>query len=237
MSPYKRIGHKGADTIAPGNTLASFDAALQQGVDMVEFDVLSEHLDGSGELYLAHDPADLRARSATAVTLAEGLAHFAQDAWTGVELNVDLKLPGYEERVAEALHEHGLAPRVLVSSMEPASLARMRSLDAAVRLGLSVPRVRRNYLAHPVTRVPAAGALLLARRVLPRRLAAAVAAGEIDAVMAHWSLVTPRFATSVLEAGAELYVWTVDEAERIERLSGLGVTGIISNDPRLFAGA
>jgi len=29
-------------------------------------------------------------------------------------------------------------------------------------------------------------------------------------------------------------VWTVDEARRIERLEAMGVTGIITNDPRLF---
>ena len=40
----KRIGHKGADHIAPGNTLESFDAALAAGVDMVEFDVLPDSL-------------------------------------------------------------------------------------------------------------------------------------------------------------------------------------------------
>jgi len=35
-----RIGHKGADLIEPGNTLASFDAAVHHGVDMIELDVL-----------------------------------------------------------------------------------------------------------------------------------------------------------------------------------------------------
>jgi glycerophosphoryl diester phosphodiesterase len=39
----------------------------------------------------------------------------------------------------------------------------------------------------------------------------------------------------VREAGGELYVWTVDDAEQIRALAGLGVTGIITNDPRLFA--
>jgi glycerophosphoryl diester phosphodiesterase len=38
----------------------------------------------------------------------------------------------------------------------------------------------------------------------------------------------------VLGAGGELYVWTVDAGERIERLQQLGVTGVITNDPRLF---
>ena len=36
----KRVGHKGADLIVPGNTPESFDAALALGVDMIEFDVL-----------------------------------------------------------------------------------------------------------------------------------------------------------------------------------------------------
>ena len=51
----RRVGHKGADLIAPGNTVASFDAAVEAGVDMIEFDVLPEHADGTGELFLAHD--------------------------------------------------------------------------------------------------------------------------------------------------------------------------------------
>ena len=38
----RRVGHKGADHIAPGNTTASFDAALAADVDMIEFDVLPE---------------------------------------------------------------------------------------------------------------------------------------------------------------------------------------------------
>jgi glycerophosphoryl diester phosphodiesterase len=36
------------------------------------------------------------------------------------------------------------------------------------------------------------------------------------------------------EAGGDLYVWTVDDAAAIRRLDALGVTGIITNDPRLF---
>ncbi len=40
MSALRRVGHKGADLIAPGNTRESFDAALEAGVDMIEFDVL-----------------------------------------------------------------------------------------------------------------------------------------------------------------------------------------------------
>ena len=54
----KRVGHKGADHVAPGNTLASFEAALEHGVDMIEFDVLRLR---DGRLVLAHDLEDARA--------------------------------------------------------------------------------------------------------------------------------------------------------------------------------
>jgi glycerophosphoryl diester phosphodiesterase len=55
--------------------------------------------------------------------------------------------------------------------------------------------------------------------------------------MAHYAVVDRRLVRTVQEAGGELYVWTVDERRRIERLEALGVTGIISNDPRLFVSA
>jgi glycerophosphoryl diester phosphodiesterase len=231
----KRIGHKGADLIAPGNTLASFDAALAAGVDMVEFDVLPEHPDGSGRLVLAHDFA--AAASRAALTLEEGLAHFRQDAWAGVELNVDLKLSGYERRVVDALREHGLAGRALISTMEEESLVAVRSAAPEVRLGWSVPKVRRNPLSSRWTRIPALVLARTAQRVLPGRAATAIRAGRIDALMCHWALVSPRLVRAVGDAGGELYVWTVDDAERIAKLERLGVTGVITNDPRLFGGA
>ena len=220
----KRVGHTGADLIAPGNTLASFD--------VVEFDVLPEHRDGSGRLVLAHDYSAADRREA--LTLEQGLAHFAADAYAGVELDVDLKLAGYEERVVDALRAHGLAERTLISTMERSSLRTVRALAPEIRLGWSVPRLRRNPLAHPVTRYPAMALGLGVRRILPTRAASAIRSGEIDALMCHYALVTGRLVHAIERAGGELYVWTVDEAPRIAALRALGVSGIITNDPRLF---
>jgi glycerophosphoryl diester phosphodiesterase len=229
--PVRRIGHKGADHIAPGNTPASFDAALAAGVHMIEFDVLPENVDGTGELFLAHDYKHIEG----APTLAEGLAHLAGEAFGDLHLDVDLKLPGYEERVCVALREAGLARRTLISTMEEISLPIVREAAPEIRLGWSVPQVRRNYLANPITKPLALGAVVWARRAIPPRVAAKVREGEIDAVMSHWALVNHTFARAVEAAGAELYVWTVDEVTLMRRLEATpGVTGIISNDPRLF---
>jgi glycerophosphoryl diester phosphodiesterase len=227
----RRVGHKGADLIAPGNTPASFDAAVEAGVDMIEFDVLSEHLDGTGELFLAHDYTDLRRRRDSVLTLAEGLDHLCE---IGLDLDVDLKVPGYEDRVIAELRERSYTDRALVSTMEWPTLRRMRELAPEIRLGWSVPRLRRNPFDSKLTMAPAFLALQVARRILPRRAAAAIRSGAVDALMANYHLVTPALVRSVTAAGGEIYVWTVDAGERIERLQQWGVSGVITNDPRLF---
>jgi glycerophosphoryl diester phosphodiesterase len=73
------------------------------------------------------------------------------------------------------------------------------------------------------------------RAWLPRRARAVLRAGRFDAIMAHWRLVTSGLVRAVAEGGGELYAWTVDDAAQMDRLSALGVDGIITNDPRLFA--
>ncbi len=229
-----RVGHKGADHIAPGNTPASFDAALAAGVDMIEFDVLPEDPRRPAEspLRLAHDyDHDL----AAAPTLDAGLAHLAAAAFDGTRLDVDLKLPGYEARVVEALRAHGLVERTLVSTLYMRSLVELRELEPGLTLGWSVPRVRRDYTASALWAVPAYAMLARMRQRLPGAAAAHLSAGRCDAVMAHWRLVTHRLVRAVRGADGDLYVWTVDDAARIRALEAMGVTGVITNDPRLFA--
>lgn len=227
----RRVGHKGADLIAPGNTFASFDAALAAGVDMIEFDVLPEP--GSDRLVLAHDFEDAKRRLLH--TLDEGLAHLSGEAFAGIEFDVDLKLPGYERRVLDAVRGHGLVERVLISTMFIQSIDLIRSLEPALRLGWTVPKLRHDPFRSWKTKLPAIVALVALRALLPGRAAAAIKSRRCDAMMVHWRLVTPRLARRVRDAGGELYVWTVDELPRMRELEAAGVTGVITNDPRLFA--
>ena len=226
----RRVGHKGADLIAPGNTFASFDAAVAAGVDMIEFDVLRVQ-DGEG-LILAHDWVDAASREPH--TLEEALDYFASASFAGIDLDVDLKLPGYELRVLEALRERGLFDRALISSQYEESLALLRAAEPSVRLGWSVPKLKRDPFRSWATRVPALIGLQAFRALLPARAAKAIRAGRCDALMVHWRLVTPRLVRAVLGAGGEIYVWTVDDLAQLRALEALGVTGVITNDPRLF---
>jgi glycerophosphoryl diester phosphodiesterase len=229
IAPLKRVGHKGAGLVAPGNSIEGFEAALAAGVDMIEFDVLRLR---DGRLVLAHDYADAARREPP--TLEEGLDHFAGEAYASVELDVDLKLPGYEREVVDALDARGLRDRSLVSSTYLESMDRLGELAPGLRRGWSVPRARRDYTRSLL----APGAYVLMRLIragLPRRARAMLRAGRFEAIMAHWLLASPRLVRAVRDEGGQLYVWTVDDVRRIERMSALGVDGVITNDPRLFA--
>jgi glycerophosphoryl diester phosphodiesterase len=233
----KRVGHKGADLIAPGNTPASFDAALEAGVDMIEFDVLpADRSDPRGsQLVLSHDFDHLA--KGGAITLEEGLDHLCGATFAEMHLNVDLKMPGYERRVVDALRERGLAERALISSHYLESLDRVRAAEPSIRLGWSVPNLKRDPTKSLALAIPALLLLQVARLILPRRAARMIRAGRVDALMSHWRLVNRSLVRAVQDAGGEIYVWTVDDEPAIRRLESLGVDAIISNDPRLFGAA
>jgi glycerophosphoryl diester phosphodiesterase len=229
----RRIGHKGADHIASGNTRASFDAALAHGVDMIEFDVLPENLhDPAGSrLVLSHDYTHDVTR---ATSFDEGLDHLAGATFADIELDVDMKLPGYEHRVLDALRERGLLERALITTMYVESVDRVRQLEPRARVGWSVPKARRDYTESPLWKLPAYGMIQVGRALLPLRAAAALRAGRCDAFMVYWRLVTPRLVDAVHGAGGEVHVWTVDDRALIRRFEAIGVDGVITNDPRLF---
>jgi len=229
LPPLKRVGHKGADLVAPGNTVASFEAALEHGVHMIEFDVLKLR---DGRLVLAHDYAD--GERPDVMTLEEGLDHFAGEAYADVELDVDLKLPGYEREVVEGLAKRGLTERSLISTHYLESIDLIGRLEPRQRRGLSVPKLKSDPTRSSWKKPLALVAALVARRLIPWRAARMMRARRFEALMVHWRLMSARLVRAVHGAGGELYVWTVDDPEHIARLSVLGVDGVISNDPRLF---
>src|SRR4029077_4777185 len=131
--------------------------------------------------------------------LRDALEHLAGEPFAVLEFDVDVKLPGYELRVLDALREHRLVERTLLSAMSPASLARVRAAEPSLRLGWSVPRVRRDWASDMLTAIPALAVLTRYRAILPSRARAALRAGAVDAIMAHWRVVTASLLRAVRE--------------------------------------
>lgn len=235
-----RIGHKGAHALEHGNTEASFREGLRAGVDMIEFDIIRHPYEdrNGGKLVLAHDPDDAAAREQTSlITMEQGLDLFTTDAFSQIGLDVDMKHRGYELQLLDALRERELTGRTMITTMEIESIRLLREHVAPgeVKLGLTIPRVTKDWLNMPPVVKPLLLAGVIEHRLRqPARVAKLIESGLIEAVMAFHQLVTPRLVSAVHDAGGELYAWTVDSVEEIERLESLGLQGIVSNDPRLF---
>ncbi len=212
--PCERIGHGGASALAPANTLTAFDAAVDVGVDMVEFDVRA----WNGELVLAHTM--FHARRGGNVRLREALAHLSGTRFSDVGLNLDVKHVGCEAGVIDGLRHAGLLDRTLICSQVAAVLDRARALEPSARTGISIG----GRLAR------------LSRRWGGWRehVLAGLAAHRWDALMAQHKLIDGELLDDVAERSARLYAWTVNERRTIDRLRALGVHGIATADPRLF---
>jgi glycerophosphoryl diester phosphodiesterase len=210
----QRVGHGGASALAPANTLASFDAALDVGVDMVEFDVRAYR----GELILAH--TIFHSRLPRPTRLEDALAHLSMPRFAAVDLNVDLKRPGCEAPLLDALRRWQLLERTLISSQFPSVLDRVRALEPSARVGISVggrvARASRRW------------------RDWRRHVLAGLASRRWDALMAQHRLIDHALLEDVSACRGLLYAWTVNERDVIDRLLGLGVDGIATGDPRLF---
>jgi glycerophosphoryl diester phosphodiesterase len=212
---FERIGHGGASALAPANTLASFDAAHDVGVDVVEFDVRA----WSGELVLAHTV--LHARRGSNVRLADALAYLVQPRFADLGLNVDVKQVGCERALLDGLRDAGLLDRTLISSQVTAVLDRVRGLEPRARVGISV----------------GGRAARFSRRWNDWReqVLAGLENCRWDALMAQHRLVDRRLLEQVVDRRGLLYAWTVNERPAIDRLRALGVHGVATADPRLFA--
>ena len=221
-----RVGHRGAAKLAPENTLSSFEAALEHGVDANEFDVLDA---GPGPLVLGHSLAELAPNPAT---LDDALDYLAG---RDVALHVDLKLTTRLDELAVALERHGVAERAVVSSFHVPSLQALAAHAPQLPIGFTYPEdrygVSKRRGMKPAIRL---GTLAL-RRAVVTRIPAMIARAGAQALMLQHAVVSPAAVARAHDAGAAVWAWTVDDVDELARLEAAGVDAVITNDPRLFA--
>ncbi len=236
------IGHRGAAAHAPENTLPSFAAALEAGVDAIELDV---RMTSDGIPVVMHDATLDRTTDArgavTALTLAQvqradAGARFTADAgrtfpwrdrgvqvptlaavleaFPDVPVALEVKDAAAQGAIRRVLEEHGATTRCVVAASPASALGVFRT--APFLLGASQWDTLRLMLG-----------------VLARRRPRAVAYRALFLPERHrgWPVVTPRLVAAARTLGCPVHVWTVDTAAHATRLWTLGVAGIVSNDP------
>jgi glycerophosphoryl diester phosphodiesterase len=245
-----RVGHKGADGIVPGNTVESFHAAVEAGVDAIEFDVLRPPEDfadgsdwrtaragpaeGAGPILVAHDWGAAR-RAGQPLTLDQALDAFTEAPRDRVEIDLDIKISGREDEIVEAIRSRGLTERTMTSGTEIPTIRVLGELAPELSRGWTLPRVTRDWTKTRVGRPLVLAAMAALRARLPRRVRQEAPLLGIDAVWIHQGLASSALAAAAHDAGCILVAWTVDDAPRMRELVAMGVDGICTNDPRLFA--
>jgi glycerophosphoryl diester phosphodiesterase len=154
-------------------------------------------------------------------TLREVLEQFP-----GVVLNLDIKqtapvVAPYEESLARLLAEFGRTDDLIVASfLDPAT-------DAFRRFAPDVPTSAGTMATAEAWQAVQAG------EDLPESPAVAFQVPERQGDLV---IVDERFVAAAHRAGKAVHVWTVNEAESMERLLALGVDGIISDVPTTLCG-
>ncbi len=224
------VSHRGSSIEAPENTLPSLEYAIDAHADYAEIDVQQTK---DGVLVLLHDTTLKRTTGVNKPLWKmnyEELQTLDAGSWFGeefadtpiptleevlqlckgkIKLNIDVKINGYEqelaERLVELIEQYDFKYQCVVSSWNYDLLYRIKQLDNDIRTGQIIsaafgPFYDREY---------------------------------VDFLSLRSSFINKNVVTQVHQAGKEVHAWTVNSRTEMERMKSLGVDSIITDDPHL----
>ncbi|MER5865836.1 glycerophosphodiester phosphodiesterase [Kitasatospora sp. NPDC002040] len=217
------VGHRGSPVNAPENTMAGFAAAVRDGADWIETDVLTTK---DGVPVLFHDP--------TVERLTGGTGRVAD--LTAAELD-RLRVtvgPGPPEpipRLTELLDRlRGRRTRLLLEIKE---IARPEDATVIGRLAAASGADVELYSFYPQhLRTAHAAAPRLPVTLIQSSWYAQDPAGlPLAALSLEHVLATPERIRTEHAAGRAVYAWTVDDSRSWETLLGAGADALITDTP------
>lgn len=210
------VAHRGASAEAPENSREAFTSAVAAGADLIELDV-------THGLVVAHDAGT------PGLHLYQVLELLAPH---DVGIHVDLKQPGDEPAVLDAIDRYALRERVLLSTAFPRVARVLSVLAPDVPRAIGYPRdrvgVARFTWPAVVTR-PGAAAL---RSVMPARIPVLLARTRASVLALHHTLCSAAAIAAAHRRGVPVFAWTANDPSLIRRLESWGVDAIVSDDPK-----
>ncbi len=218
--------------------MKSFDAGWKSGADFVETDVRKTHDD---VLVVHHDPQLVDGRLIRDLDfkdlplLPDGqsiptLAQVVEEAQRrGGRIAVEIKEPGYEQRVVSEIMERLPVEQFNIISFHPSAIERVERIDKDIRTGLLGPRVYDWMRTSPLATV----ATWLADTLNWHPTVERAAQIGADYVSMYHRMVTPRFVKDAHAHGLQAVAWTPDRAIGIVAAIEHGVDGVVSNNAPL----
>lgn len=232
------VGHRGFRARYPENTLVSFQAAVDAGVQMVELDV---HLTRDGELVVIHDDTVDRTTGGSGevskMTLAElkelDAGRWFDDRFTGeriptlqevfdgvgdrVKINIEIKFAGedyvpgrIETVVFDIIKGQGAENRVLISSFDPRVVQYVRQTD---------PSLAAAFISQTAEGIKTID--------FCRELG-------VFSFHPNFRCLTPELVTGLHDAGIHIFPYTVNTEPDFKQMMQLRVDGVITDDPPRF---
>ncbi|MGW6903195.1 glycerophosphodiester phosphodiesterase [Streptomyces sp. NPDC054940] len=191
---FLTIGHRGVMGVEPENTLRSFVAAQQAGLDVIELDL---HLSKDGALVVMHDTDVDRTTDGTGPIADKTLAELrALDAGRGERvpvfeevldavrspLQAEIKDVAAARALAEVMTSRDLVSRIEVSSFHDEAVAEIARLVPGVRTALIASR----YGTDIVDRAVEAGAATVCLNIRRLTLEVVERARKADLRIIGW---------------------------------------------------
>ena len=222
--------HRGSSVTAPENTIPAIEKAMEEMADSVEIDV---QMTSDGVIVLGHDASLKRVagvnRSIASMTFAQ-LEQLDVGSWFSksyegtripalsevlelcsqkIGLNIEIKYVGKNselpEKTAEMIKAYGMENQCVVTSTNLPYLRRVKAVLPEVRTGYIISAAYGNFYS----------------------------SGDIDFISIRSGFVTSALMQNAHEQGKAVYAWTVNSKSELERLTLLGVDGIITDRPVL----
>lgn len=222
--------HRGSSTTAPENTIPAIEAAMEEMADSVEIDV---QMTSDGVIVLGHDASLKRVagvnRSIASMTFEEleqlDVGSWFSESYAGtrvpalsevlelcsqkIGLNIEIKYVGKNselpEKTAEMIKAYGMENQCVVTSTNLPYLRRVKEVLPEVRTGYIISAAYGNFYS----------------------------SDDVDFISIRSGFVTSALMQNAHEQGKAVYAWTVNTKSELERLTLLGVDGIITDRPVL----
>ncbi|TRX21027.1 glycerophosphodiester phosphodiesterase [Flavobacterium franklandianum] len=225
MNSILKIGHRGAKGHQPENTLISFQKAIDLKVDGIELDV---HLSSDGEIIVIHDDTIDRTTNGKGEVnkmslkeLKSFLINNSQEIPTLIEvlnlvhkqcfINIELKGIGTSKPVLDLISLYIKDKKwhynnFLISNFDWKMLEEAQLLNPKIRIGV-------------LTDASVEDALAFAKKT------------KAFSIHPNYRLLTKENVALMLENGFEVFPWTVNSFEDIQKIKSFNVNGIISDFP------
>ena len=242
------IGHRGAAAVAPENTLASFEQAMHDGADGIEFDV---RLSSDGVPVVIHDATLTRTasvKSQVAKLSAAELALIDVGSWFtrqhgGASTDYSHeKLPNLEQvfrlfkqwnallyvEMKSESSDLALAKAVVQTIQDESMQGKVIVSSFHMSLIRAVKRIDKSIRTAALFEPKISRPFDLVRK---KKLIDIARAHDADEIALHYRLVSSRIVERARRTQMQVVIWTVDNPRWVDRARTLGIKALITNNP------